>query len=109
MPPPGVFGTSFEAILPMTGDLTMTASQANYNLVVGTSGLSGGKTLTLCAISAMVASQNLRIIVANKAASGGTITIAANSADAIVGTATLAAGGTGIVYAHDGLHTWYAT
>jgi hypothetical protein len=105
-----VFGTAFEAILPMTDTLTMTNAQANYNLVVGTSGLSGGKTLTLPSIlGGMVPSQNLRIVVANKAASGGTITIVAASGDAIVGTATLAAGGTGIVYAHDGLHTWYAT
>ncbi len=105
----GVFGTSFEAILPMTDTLTMTASQANYNLVVGTSGLSGGKTLTLPPITGMVASQNLWIVVANKSASGGTITIVAASADAIVGTASIAAGVTGITYRHDGLHTWYAT
>lgn len=105
-----VFGTAFEAILPMTDTLAMTNSQANYNLVVGTSGLSGGKTLTLPSIQGgMVPSQNLRIVVANKSNSGGTITIAAASGDSIVGTATLAAGGTGIVYAHDGLHTWYAT
>ncbi len=109
MPPPGVFGTSFESILPMTDTLTMTAAQASYNLVQGTSGLSGGKTLTLCAVSAMVASQNLKMVVANKAASGGTITIAAASGDNIVGTATLAAGGTGITYQHDGIHTWFAT
>ena len=106
----GVFGTSFESILPMTDTLTMTNTQASYNLVVGTSGLSGGKTLTLPSIlNGMVPSQNLRLVVANKAASGGTITIAAAAGDAIVGTASLAAGGTGIVYAHDGLHTWYAT
>ena len=105
-----VFGTSFEAILPMTDTLTMTNSQGNYNLVVGTSGLGGGKTLTLPSIlSGMVPSQNLQIVVANKAASGGTITIAAASGDAIVGTATLAAGGTGLTFRHDGLHTWYST
>lgn len=105
----GVFGTSFESILPMTDTLTMTAAQASYNIVVGTSGLSGGKTLTLPKVSQMVASQNLELVVANKSASGGTITIAAASGDAIVGTATLAAGGTGITYRHDGLLTWYAT
>jgi hypothetical protein len=105
-----VFGTSFEAILPMTGDLTMTNSQANYNLVVGTSGLSGGKTLTLPSIlNGMVISQNRHMVVANKSSSGGTITIAAASGDTIVGTATIAVGATGITYAHDGLHTWYAT
>lgn len=105
----GVFGTSFQEILPMTDDLSMSATQASYNLVVGTSGLSGGKTLTLPAVSAMVASQNLWMLVANKAASGGTMTIAAHSGDSIVGTATLAAGGTGITYRHDGLKTWYAS
>lgn len=105
-----VFGTSFEAILPMTDALVMTNQQANYNLVVGTTGLGGGKQLTLPSIlGGMVPSQNLEIVVANKAASGGTITIAAAAGDAIVGTASLAAGGTGITYRHDGLHTWYAT
>lgn len=110
MPAAGVFGTSFETILPMTDTLTMTANQGNVNLVVGTSGLSGGKTLTLPSIlGGMVPSQNLQIVVANKAASGGTITIAAASGDAIVGTATLAAGGTGLTFRHDGLHQWFAT
>jgi len=105
-----VFGTAFEAILPMTGDLTMTNSQANYNLVVGTSGLSGGKTLTLPSIlSGMVPSQNRKLVVANKSTSGGTITIAAASGDSIVGTTSLAVGATGITYEIDGLHTWYAT
>jgi hypothetical protein len=105
-----VFGTSFEAILPMTGDLTMTSAQANYNMVEGLSGLSGGKTLTLPSIlSGMVPSQNLWIVVSNNAASGGTITIAAASGDSIVGTASLAAGATGITYRHNGLHKWYAT
>jgi hypothetical protein len=105
----GVFGTSFQEILPMTDDLVMTALQASYNLVIGTSGLSGGKQLTLPAVSAMTASQNLWMLVANKAASGGTITIVAHSGDAIVGTATLAAGGTGIMYRHDGLKNWFAS
>ena len=99
-------GSAYEIILPMTDNLTV--SDAATNLVVGTSGLSGGKTLTLPAISQMVASQNLRIKVANKAASGGTITIAANAADAVVGTVTLAAGGTGLTFEHDGRHTSYA-
>lgn len=107
MPAAGVFGTSFETIVPMTDTLTLTAAQANVNLVVGTSGLSGGKTLTLPAISQMVASQNFFIQVSNKATSGGTITVAANSADAIVGVATVAAGAAGLRFFHDGLHTWY--
>lgn len=100
----GVFGTAFETILPMTGTLTMTAAQANTNLVVGTSGLAG--TLTLPSIAQMVASQNLFIQVNNKTSSGGTITVAANSADAIVGATTVLVS-TGIRYYHDGLHTWY--
>lgn len=108
--PAGVFGTSFQQILAMTDTLTMTNDQADVNLVVGTSGLSGGKTLTLPSIqNGMVPSQNLQIVVANKASSGGTITIAAASGDAIVGTATLAVGGTGLTFRHDGLHTWYST
>ncbi len=105
----GILGWPFETILAMTDTLTMTASQANTNVVVGTSGLSGGKTLTLPAVSAMVNSQNPYLIVANKAASGGTITIVAAAGDAIVGTASLIAGATGITYRHDGLHTFYAT
>lgn len=100
----GVFGSSFETILPMTGTLTMTAAQSNVNLVVGTSGLAG--TLTLPAISQMVGSQNPFIQVSNKSSSGGTITVAAATGDAIVGaTAVLVA--TGLRYYHDGLHTWY--
>lgn len=107
MPAAGVFGTSFETIVTMTDNLTLSSSQANTNLVVGTSGLSGGKTLTLPAISQMVASQNFFIQVSNKAASGGTITVAANAADAIVGVATVAAGAAGLRFFHDGLHTWF--
>ena len=103
----GVFGTAFQQILPMTDTLTMAATQADVNLVVGTSGLSGGKTLTLPAINQMVASQNFFIQVSNKAASGGTITIAAASGDAIVGVTSVAAGAVGVRYFHDGIHTWY--
>ncbi len=101
------YGWPFEIEVAMTDTLTITDGATNA--VIGTSGLSGGKVLTLPAITAMVASQNPFIIVSNKAASGGTITIAANSADAIVGTATLAAGGTGLVFRHNGLHTWLTT
>lgn len=104
----GILGWPFETILAMTDTLTLTASQANTNVVVGTSGLSGGKTLTLPAVSAMVNSQNPYMIVANKAASGGTITISAHSGDNIVGTASLAAGGTSLTFRHDGILTWFS-
>jgi len=103
----GVFGTSFETIVPMTDDLTLSAAQANTNLVYGLSGLSGGKTLTLPAISQMVASQNSFIQVSNKSTSGGTITVAANAADAIIGATSVAVGAVGVRYFHDGLHTWF--
>lgn len=96
------FGTAFEIILPMTD--TLTVSNAATNLVHGVS--QGAKTLTLPSIAQMVASQNLFIQVTNAAGSGGTITVAANAADAIVGqTAVLVA--TGVRYFHDGLHTWF--
>lgn len=101
-------GFGFEIIIPMTGTLAITDGATN--LVVGTSGLSGGKTLTLPSIQgAMVPSQNPFIVVANKSDSGGTITIAAASGDSIVGTATLSAGGTGLTFRHDGLHQWFST
>ena len=98
----GVFGTAFETILPMTG--TLTVSNAATNLVVCTSGLAA--TLTLPSIQQMVASQNFFIQVSNKSTSGGTCTVAANAADAIVGATTVLVA-TGIRYYHDGLHTWY--
>lgn len=98
------FGSSFELILNMTDDLTV--SNAATNLVVGLSGLSGGKTLTLPSIAQMVASQNTVLYVVNKSSSGGTVTVAANSADAIVGRAT-ALVATGLTLRHDGLHTWF--
>lgn len=100
----GVMGTSFEVIIPMTNTLTIT--DGNFNLVHGISGLSGGKTLTLCSIAEMVASQNLEAFVVNASGSGGTITIAANAADSIVG-ATSVAVGTGRTLRHDGIHTWF--
>lgn len=105
--PAGVFGTSFQQILFMTNTLTMLAEQADVNLVVGTSGLGGGKTLTLPAVSQMVASQNEFIQVSNKSDSGGTITVAAKAGDSIVGVTTVAAGAAGLRYYHDGLKTWY--
>lgn len=97
-------GTPFETILPMTD--TLTVSNAATNLVWGVSGLSGGKTLTLPSISQMVASQNFFIQVTNASGSGGTITVAANSVDSIVGqTAVLVA--TGVRYYHDGISKWF--
>src|SRR5438128_1418172 len=95
-------GASFEIVIPMTDNLTITDGATN--LVYGSSGLSGGKTLTLCAISSMVGSQNPEMIVMNKSSSGGTITIAANSADSIIGATTVAVA-TGRIAQHDGIHT----
>ena len=100
----GVFGTSFETILPMTGTLVMSAEQAAVNLVVGTSGLAA--TVTLPQISQMVAAQNPVIYLVNTSSSGGTMTIAAFSGDSIVG-ATTALVSTGVQARHDGLKTWY--
>ena len=100
----GVFGTSFETILTITGARTIAANEANVNLVAALSGMPD--TLTLPAISAMTASQNFSIQVSNKSSSGGTLTVAANSADAILGRTTIAVA-TACVFRHDGLHTWY--
>lgn len=99
-----VFGSSFSAILPITGGRTIAASEAFYNLVVANSGMPD--TLTLPAISQMVASQNLSIQINNKSTSGGTLTIAPNSADTIVGRTTVAAG-TATTFKHNGLNVWY--
>lgn len=108
MPPPaGVFGTAFQQILAMTNTLTMSADQADTNLVYGLSGLSGGKTLTLPKISQMVASQNFFIQVSNKSDSGGTITVAAFSGDSIIGATSVAAGAVGVRYFHDGISKWF--
>lgn len=102
-------GWPFEIIVAMTDNLAVT--DGAINVIVGTSGLSGGKTLNLPTVQQMVASQNPAIIVVNKAASGGTITIAvgSGSGDNIIGTASLAAGGTGLVFRHDGIHTYFST
>ena len=103
----GFLGGSYEIILPMTGDLTIL--DAATNLVVGTSGLSGGKTLTLPSIAQMVASQNLEITVVNKSSSGGTITIAPNAVDlTIIGKVTCEVA-RGLVFRHNGYggHQWY--
>jgi len=95
----------YEIILPMTDNLTV--SDAATNLVVGTSGLSGGKTLTLPAISAMVASQNPYIKVVNASGAGGTITVTKNAADStIIGQVTVAVA-TGCTFSHDGRHQWF--
>lgn len=99
-----IFGTSFELILPATGTLTMTAAQANTNLVRCDSGMPA--TITLPQISQMVAAQNLVIYIVNKSSSGGTATIAAFSGDSIVGQTT-ALVATGVACRHDGIKTWY--
>jgi hypothetical protein len=96
------FGSSFETIYPATGAATIT--DAATNLIVGTSGMPA--TITLPSIAQMVASQNTFIQVTNKTTSGGTMTIAANSADAIVGQTTVLVS-TGCRFYSDGLHTWY--
>ena len=88
----GILGWPFETIVNMTDDLTLSSSQSNVNLVVGLSGLSGGKTLTLPAISQMVGSQNPCIRVCNKSSSGGTITVACNSANTIIGEVWISMG-----------------
>lgn len=98
------FGTSFEVIIPITGQTTIASSDANVNMLRVDSGMPA--TVTLPAISALVASQNLEFYIVNKSTSGGTVTIAANSADSIVG-ATTAAVATGRTIRHDGLHTFY--
>jgi len=96
------FGTAFEIILPMTG--TLTVSNAATNLVDCVSGLAA--TLTLPAISQMVASQNYFIQVTNRSTSGGTCTVAANAADAIRGQTAVTVA-TGVRFYHDGIHTWF--
>ena len=99
----GYLGGSYEIILPMTD--TLTVLDAGTNLVVGVS--QGAKTLTLPAISQMVASQNLQIEIVNSSGSGGTITIAKNSADStIIGQVTVLVA-TGVIARHDGKHQWY--
>ena len=101
--PAGFLGGSYEIILPMTDTLTVT--DAATNLVQGTT--QGAKTLTLPAISQMVASQNLQIEVVNPSGGGGTITVAPNAADStIIGRVTVAVA-TGAVFKHDGRHQWY--
>ena len=104
--PAGVFGSPFETILPMTGTLTMTSDQANVNLVNGTTGLGGGKTLTLPPISAMVFAQNPFIQVTNNSDSGGTITVAAATGDSVKGLVAVVVS-LGVRYYHDGIHTWF--
>lgn len=99
-----IFGTSFEIIVPMTDTLSIT--DGSINLVSGESGLSGGKTLTLPAISQMVASQNEVLFVNNKSGSGGTITVAARGTDSIQGRVTCAVA-TGLILKHDGIKTWF--
>jgi ABC-type dipeptide/oligopeptide/nickel transport system ATPase component len=97
--------TGYEIILPMTDNLTI--SDAATNAVVGTSGLSGGKTLTLPSIASMLASQNFQIKVINASGSGGTITVAPNAADSTIIGRVAVTTATGSVYSHDGRHQWY--
>ncbi len=97
--------TGYEVILPMTNTLTVTDGATNA--VIGTSGLSGGKVLTLPPISTMLASQNFEIEVFNVSSSGGTITVSPNAADStIIGRVTVLVA-TGAVFRHDGRHQWY--
>ena len=56
-------GSAFEVIILMTDNLTL--SNGYTNLVVGSSGLSGGKTLTLPSVQLMVGSQNLLLQVSS--------------------------------------------
>lgn len=97
--------TGYEIILPMTDTLTVT--DASTNVVVGTTGLGGGKTLTLPSIAAMLASQNFQIEIFNASGSGGTITVAPNAADStIIGRVTVLVA-TGAIFRMDGRHQWY--
>jgi ABC-type transporter Mla maintaining outer membrane lipid asymmetry ATPase subunit MlaF len=97
--------TGYEIILPMTDDLTV--SDGATTAVIGTSGLSGGKTLTLPSIATMMTSQNFQILIYNKSGAGGTITVAPNAADStIIGRVTVLVA-TGAVFQHDGRHQWY--
>ena len=107
MPTGGVapLGTSFEVIIPMTDTLVLT--DGNINLVVGTSGLSGGKNLTLPTVQEMVASQNYELQVSNKSSSGGTITLVAASGDSIGAGPSTVPVSRGVVCRHDGIHTWF--
>lgn len=97
-----MLGSPYEVIINMTDDLTLT--DPDTNLVVGLSGLGGGKTLTLPKISTLRVSE---IVVVNKSSSGGTITVAKNSADStIVGRVTVLVA-TGLTMRHDGISQWY--
>lgn len=100
----GVFGTSFETILPVTGAKVMSAAEANTNMIRCDSGMPA--TVTLPTIAALVASQTLVMYLTNQTASGGTATIAPPSGHTIIG-ATTAAVSTGRTIRHDGLLTFY--
>ncbi len=96
-------GWPFEIIIAMSDTLTLTDGATNLVLVVSGGGT---KTLTLPSIQQMVASQNPTLFVVNQSDSGGTVTVAANAADAIKGRVTSAVS-TGLTLRHDGLHTWF--
>lgn len=100
----GVFGTSFETILPVTGTKVMGATETSTNLIRCDSGMPA--TVTLPTIAALVASQNLEMILVNQTTSGGTATIGAPAGHTIIG-ATTAAVSTGRTIRHDGLLTFY--
>ena len=101
----GVFGSSFETIVKMTDTLTLTAAQANINLIYGAASM-GAKTLTLPKVSQMVASQNPFIQVNCPSDGGGSITVAAATGDSILGSVTVAVA-TGLRYYHDGISRWF--
>lgn len=101
----GVFGTGFETILAMTDTLTLSAAQANVNLVYGAASM-GAKTLTLPSIAQMVSSQNPFIQVNCPSDGGGSITVAPASGNSILGQVTVAVA-TGVRYYHDGISRWF--
>lgn len=97
--------TGYELIVPMTDTLTLT--DPAVNAVIGTTGLGGGKTVTLPSIAQMLASQNFQIEIFNSSGSGGTITVSPNAADnTIIGRVTVLVA-TGAVFRHDGRKQWY--
>ena len=97
-----MLGSPYEVIINMTDDLTVT--DPDTNLVVGLSGLSGGKTLTLPKISSLRVTE---IVIVNKSTSGGTIAVSPNAADStIIGRVTCLVA-TGLTMKNDGLSQWY--
>lgn len=85
----------------MTDTLTMNKQTV---LVIGSSGLGGGKNLTLPSASDCD-DQNKYVV--NKAASGGTITVAAAAGDTIIGKVTCEVA-RGLTLLHNSNDEWYA-